>query len=208
MLIVYVIGAPLLAFFVLFKNRKNLDKPEIIKYILLLYQGLRHERYYWELVNTLRKSTLLGLQVFVPDSYKIVKALVGVLVLFLWALLQARLNPFKIKLISRLGNLCVLTWIEHREMLASLLTLYGGLIFVQTDSQLQPLTIGFYVVIMIVNARFLILWAFWMLTVFKSRRYPGMLALYIKRIFWLIIDEVCANFIGILNFDYDCWYLL
>ena len=104
MLIVYVIGAPLLAFFVLFKNRKNLDKPEIIKYILLLYQGLRHERYYWELVNTFRKCTLLGLQVFIPDNYKIVKALIGVLILFLWALMQARLKPFKIYLISQLGN--------------------------------------------------------------------------------------------------------
>ena len=104
MLIVYVIGAPLLAFFVLFKNRKNLDKPEIIKYILLLYQGLRHERYYWELVNTLRKCTLLGLQVFIPDSYTTVKALVGVLVLFICALMQARLNPFKINVISRLGK--------------------------------------------------------------------------------------------------------
>ena len=104
MLLVYVIGAPLLAFFVLFKNRKNLDKPEIIKYILLLYQGLRHERYYWELVNTLRKCTLLGLQVFIPDSYTTVKALVGVLVLFICALMQARLNPFKISVISRLGK--------------------------------------------------------------------------------------------------------
>lgn len=75
-------------------------------------------------------------------------------------------------------------------MLASLLTLYGGLIFVQSDAQLQPLSIGFYVVIMIVNARFLILWTFCMLTVFKSRRYPGMLAMYIKRMFCLIIDEV------------------
>ena len=104
MLIVYVIGSPLFAFLVLFRYRKCLDKPEIIKYFLLLHQGLRHERYYWELINTLRKCTLLGLQVFVPDSFKIVKALVGVLVLFLWALMQARLNPFKIRLVSVLGK--------------------------------------------------------------------------------------------------------
>ena len=105
MLVVYVIGAPLFAFVVLFKNRHNLNHPNIIKYILLLYQGLRHERFYWEFINTFRKITLLSLEVFIPDKYEIVKALVGVLILFLCALLQARLSPFKVKLISRLGKI-------------------------------------------------------------------------------------------------------
>ena len=194
MLIVYVIGAPLLAFIILFKNRKRLDKPEVIRYILLLYQGLRHEWYYWELVNTTRKVTLLSLEVFVSDQYEIMKALIGVLVLFICALLQARLNPFKIKLISRLGKIIPDNTIEHREMLASLLTLYGGLIFAQADSKLESLSIAFYVVIIFVNIRFIVLWIFCMLTVFKSRKYPGLLALYMKRVFWMSIDNVICIF--------------
>ena len=82
MLLVYVIGAPLAAFLILFKKRKNLDHPDVVKYILLLYQGLRHEVYYWEIINTIRKLILLGLYVFIPDSYNIVKALMGVFILF------------------------------------------------------------------------------------------------------------------------------
>ena len=55
MLIFYVFGCPMIALAILFKNRNRLDQPEVLKYIILLYQGLKHERYYWELVNTLRK---------------------------------------------------------------------------------------------------------------------------------------------------------
>ena len=86
-----------------------------------------------ELINTLRKCTLLGLQVFVPDSYTTMKALVGVLVLFLCALIKVRLSLFKISVISRLGKDRICYTIEHREMQESLLKLYGGLIFIQPD---------------------------------------------------------------------------
>ena len=54
-------------------------------------------------------------------------------------------------------------------MVASLLTLYGGLIFVQKDSKLEGVTIFFFVIVIIFNIRFLILWLFWMLTVYKSK---------------------------------------
>ena len=104
MIIVYVIGAPLAALIVLYKSRKNLDNPNVVKYILLLYQGLKHEVFYWELVNTWRKLILLWLYVFIPDNYNIMKALIGVFILFVWSIAQYRLKPFKIGIISSLGN--------------------------------------------------------------------------------------------------------
>lgn len=105
MLIIYVIGCPLAALTILFVNRNRLDKPEALRYILLLYQGLKHSCFYWELVNTARKCLLLGLHVFIPDSLRVMKALFGVLTLFILSLLQARLKPFKISVINTLGKL-------------------------------------------------------------------------------------------------------
>ena len=55
MIILYVIGCPALAFTILYKKKDELDNPEVLKYLLLLYQGLKHDKYYWELVNTFRK---------------------------------------------------------------------------------------------------------------------------------------------------------
>jgi hypothetical protein len=94
-----VIGSPVAAFLILYINRNRLDKPEVLKYIILFYQGLKHDNYYWELVNTLRKVLLLSYHVFVPDDLKIMKALFGVLTMFLIYLVQARLQPFKINVI-------------------------------------------------------------------------------------------------------------
>jgi len=160
MFVLYVVGVPLLAFIILFKNRMKLNKPEVLRYILLLYQGLKHERYYWELCNTARKCILLALHVFIPDDLKILKALFGVFTLFIFSTMQARINPFKISVISRLGKLTYLKYIENREMLSSLLTLYGGLIFVQNTKSLVFINIIFFIVILIFNIRFIVLWAF------------------------------------------------
>lgn len=104
MLVFYVFGAPFLAFAILYKNRNKLDKPEVLQYILLLYQGLKHDKYYWELVNTARKCVLLSLHVFIPDTLKIMKALFGVITLFVCSLIQMRLKPFKIGIITSLGK--------------------------------------------------------------------------------------------------------
>ena len=189
MLLVYVIGAPLTAFLILFKNRKNLDHPEVVKYILLLYQGLRHEVYYWELINTIRKLTLLWLYVFIPDSYNIVKALIGVFILFVWSMAQFRLKPFKIGIISTLGNIVYLIHIEHREMLSTMITLYGGLIFVQ-GNQLSGLSIGFFVLIVFINLRFILLWTYWVVTVYKSKLYIDMIRSWMKKTFWIKVEQV------------------
>lgn len=68
-------------------------------------------------------------------------------------------------------------------MVATLLTLYGGLIFVQEDGGLTILTIIYFFVIVIANLRFIILWVFCMTTVFKKKRYAHLAGEYIKRIF-------------------------
>jgi len=159
MLIFYVVGCPVAAFIILYTNRNQLDKPEVLKYIILLYQGLKHEMFYWELVNTLRKCLLLSFHVFIPDTLKTMKALFGVLTMFVISLAQSRLKPFKIEVISTLGK-SPSNLVENREMVASLLTLYGGLIFSQKEQELSLLSIIFFILIILANCRFLILWIF------------------------------------------------
>ena len=105
MLIFYVIGSPLVMITILYKNRMKLGNPEVIQYILLLYQGLNHSRYYWEFINTLRKFILLSIHVFITDRFKIVKALLGAVTMFVCSIMQARLKPYKIKVVSDLGKL-------------------------------------------------------------------------------------------------------
>jgi hypothetical protein len=151
MIILYVAGFPVICFVILFRNRKKLAEPQVVKYFLLLYQGVKHEHYYWELVNTFRKTALLTLHVFITDDLRIMKALLGSFILFTCIIIQIRLKPYKIG---------VITDLEHREMISSLFTLYGGLIFVQEEEHLQFLHVVIFLAVIIANARFWILWIF------------------------------------------------
>jgi hypothetical protein len=78
MLIVWVIGTPLVAFFVLFKYRHNLEDWHVKKYFLILYQGLKPKTFYWEFINTMRKMLILSLNVFLnaySSYYRILSAI-------------------------------------------------------------------------------------------------------------------------------------
>ena len=59
MLLIWGIGAPILALAVMLKYKKSLDTWNVQKYLLVLYQGLKLKRFYWELINTARKTLLL-----------------------------------------------------------------------------------------------------------------------------------------------------
>ena len=104
MAIIYSIGLPLIALIILVKNKDRLADPNVLQYIILLYQGLNHRMYFWELVNTFRKCTLLLLQAFIPRTFIATKILIGSGMIFWLSVIQARLRPFKIGIISDLGN--------------------------------------------------------------------------------------------------------
>ena len=68
MLLIWSIGIPLTAFMILFKNKNNLEETEVKKYYLMIYQGFKTNRYYWEFVNTIRKVGILSVNVFLSTQ--------------------------------------------------------------------------------------------------------------------------------------------
>lgn len=181
MLLIYAIGFPLVIFIILFRNRKKLNDKKVISYFLLLYQGLKHERYYWELVNTFRKFSLLLIHVLLSDDSKVIKSLLGSVILFLASVVQGRLKPFKIGAVSDL---------EHREMISSILTLYGGLIFVQESNELQFLSVVIFVMVVVLNMRFWSMWIFCVLCVYRKYKYIEMTIEWVKKALCIRIGEV------------------
>ena len=59
MILIWGLGIPISALAIMIKFRKSLDTWDVQKYLLMLYQGLKLECYYWELINTVRKILLL-----------------------------------------------------------------------------------------------------------------------------------------------------
>ena len=59
MIVLFVFGCPIIALVILIKNRKDLHKTNIQRYFIVLYQGLKDNRFYWEFVNTFRKVMIV-----------------------------------------------------------------------------------------------------------------------------------------------------
>ena len=92
--------------------------------MLILYQGLKPNRYYWEFVNTLRKVLILmsfALLVIVSLAYKI---LISLMILLFTFRIQVRLKPYKN---DNYNN------IEILAIFAGSITLFSGLIFINDE---------------------------------------------------------------------------
>ena len=84
-IIIWVIGAPVAAFIILYRNRDHLEQDHVKQYYLILYQGLTKKVYYWEFANTLRKVIIIGINSvlsFVSIIYKIMLSIILLLIVF------------------------------------------------------------------------------------------------------------------------------
>ena len=123
-LAIWVTFTPIFALILLAKNINKNEDNKIKQYMLILYQGLKPNRYYWEFVNTLRKVLILmsfALLVIVSLAYKI---LISLMILLFTFRIQVRLKPYKN---DNYNN------IEILAIFAGSITLFSGLIFINDE---------------------------------------------------------------------------
>jgi hypothetical protein len=118
---VWVVGAPLTGFILLYKNIKKGRSNQVNQYLLILYQGLRHDRFYWEFVNTLRKTIFLALLLLTD----IPKIFCGMILLVVSMRLQNYLNPFR----DEENN-----GIEIKALFSGIIILGSALVFQEEES--------------------------------------------------------------------------
>ena len=114
-LIIWVLGIPIFAFVILYKNRHNLDSGPVRQIFLMLYQGYKHDKFYWEFVNTFRKVLLLVLSTLLSVFSVYYAAIISISVLWVMMHIQNRVQPYE--------NLKYNS-IEIKAMLAGSMTLY------------------------------------------------------------------------------------
>lgn len=118
--LIWGIGIPIFAMVLLIKNRHKLDTVEVQKYFLTLFQGLRHERFYWELVNCARKALLLCIASFLSTTSVYYRALIATLILMFLLRLQQSLAPYKLYSVN---------YLEFYEILTGTFTIVTTVIF-------------------------------------------------------------------------------
>eukprot|EP00741_Cyanophora_paradoxa_P011970 tig00020572_g11566.t1 len=91
--LVYGIGIPLAAFFILYRHRHRLDDPEVMHRYSFLYRGYERRCWYWEIVVIARKLTI-ALVVSVLDGRPQIQGLVGLGVLIVALTVNMKLEPW------------------------------------------------------------------------------------------------------------------
>ena len=150
--LVWIAGAPFLAFYILFKHRKQLEDEKIKAYMLVLYQGLKPKTFYWEFVNTIRKVLILMCSVFLSTENALYKILASIVVLLAIIRVQLRLRPYKLEENNE---------IEQKAIYAGIITLFWGLIFSQESTNYAIFNTFAFLMLIFSNAIFIILWTFY-----------------------------------------------
>jgi hypothetical protein len=141
-----VAACPLVALLLLVKNIKKEDGNKAKQYLLILYQGLKRDKFYWEFVNTLRKVFLL-LILMLSDTLKV---LFSATLLYLTIRLQLYLKPYKEE-----GN----NKIEILALTAGLVTLLSSIVFISEES-VGFIDICLLIFILLINLKFILEWLY------------------------------------------------
>jgi hypothetical protein len=145
-LIIWVAACPLVALLLLVKNIKKEDGNKAKQYLLILYQGLKRDKFYWEFVNTLRKVFLL-LILMLSDTLKV---LFSATLLYLTIRLQLHLKPYKEE-----GN----NKIEILALTAGLVTLLSSIVFI-SEKSVGFIDICLLIFIILINLKFILEWLY------------------------------------------------
>ncbi|CAI2377736.1 unnamed protein product [Moneuplotes crassus] len=153
-LLIWVIGLPLIALWVLIKYRKNLNEMKIQSYFLILYQGFRPECFYWEFLNFFKKFLLLSIHSLLNTfsvNYQIALSIVCLVGFFYF---QKYMQPFKTKDNNQIDLLALSTGI---------VTIYSGLIFAVGQDIHEGFELTALTLITVFNGYFLLNWVYFLM---------------------------------------------
>ncbi|CAI2365113.1 unnamed protein product [Moneuplotes crassus] len=186
---ILIIGIPLMATWVitfpvciniiLYKHRANLHEHFVYKYFLIVYQGLKPSSFYWEGVNSLRKTMVVALSVFLSTYDPHYKVLFSIVWLFAILKIQQAMKPYKNNENNKIDELAIV---------AGIITIYYGIVFIQEQTRTPALRFLSLCVILIGNAAFLLQWTY---LVCKDRNYSNKCFRTFMKIFAFVL---CKEF--------------
>ncbi|CDW79966.1 UNKNOWN [Stylonychia lemnae] len=125
-IVVWGLGIPAFAFVLLTRDRQKLNTLEIREKLGFLYNGYKHDFYYWEIVIMYRKIILIFIAVFIQNYGVMTQALIVFLLLIICLILNIKTKPF---------FLVVLNDLETLSLITSILSVYCGIYFVSNIPQ-------------------------------------------------------------------------
>lgn len=158
-IVIWVFGLPVIALYLLIKRRHKLNEPEVKRYYIVLYQGYRHERFFWEFINILRKIILLTINVFLSTQPTVYKGGLAIMLTLTVFRLNVNNDPYTLADNNELERLSI--W-------ATGLTLAGGLLFSSDTQGVAGIDIAIFIIIIFLNVKFFLLFFYFMCKEFDN----------------------------------------
>ena len=153
-LIVYVIGLPALMLWFLLHNKSRLHSDEVQSRYGLFFAGYKDNRFYWEIVLSLRKISIVALGIFGPSLGPIRQSQLALLVLFVFIVLEIVLAPFK-EITARHK---ILARLELSTLFVLFLTMWCGIMIFSSAELDDQGTVEFLTVFVVLISVGMMVW--------------------------------------------------
>jgi hypothetical protein len=135
-------------------------------------------------VNTARKVMIVSVDVFLSGYPLFYKGATAIILIVVFTRVQLALEPFKLKI----NNEC-----ELLSYIASLVTLFGGLLYVSDVQKVDFIDLFAFFVIVFVNIYFLLLWLYLVSHAYSRYRYVAKIARFLRYILFRKDDGQAAS---------------
>ena len=155
-IILWVCASPLIALVLMlkYKEAKNEKGKKIFEYFLILQQGLKPDKFYWEFVNTLRKILILLSLLFNTTA----TVFISLFIIVASARLQIYLKPYKKSANSQ---------VEFLGLMAGMVTIISGVIF-SGKNQINSLNAFILMIMIVVNLKFVLEWLYLLVKIYEE----------------------------------------
>lgn len=127
--IAWGIGIPAGVWILMRSNREGLDTIAVKEKFGFLYNGYKRSSYFWEIVIMYRKILMIGISVFMNRIGLIFQALVLLILMVSFLQLNNTLRPFATRDLND---------IEDLSMIAGIVTIYCGILFITSKDPSSP----------------------------------------------------------------------
>jgi hypothetical protein len=100
-------GIPVCSLYLLWKNRNRLDDIDVRKKYGFLYKGYNDDSYFWEIVVTARKISMVLFSTVFAVFGKSFQAIVVFIFMLIFLILTDKMSPFLSRKLNRLESIAI-----------------------------------------------------------------------------------------------------
>lgn len=151
-IVIWSVGVPTIILIVMSKRKRYLNRDNNRVIFGFIFNGYKSSRFYWEFIIMYRKIIMISIAVFFSTVSVNVQALTIVIIMIISSYIQNYFKPY---------NSTELNHMEVEALITATLTLYCGLYYL-TNSIGEEFKTVLFVLIVVGNAYFVLLWLYWM----------------------------------------------